>query len=88
MFKCVGVFACRLQGVLVCCCFLNVLSLVLCFLFNSQSAASFAGGLDWAAREVLQDNPRAKFVTLFGLKHYPYLCKADEYGKRVTLYGR
>eukprot|EP00730_Choanoeca_flexa_P007610 TRINITY_DN12358_c1_g3_i10.p1 TRINITY_DN12358_c1_g3~~TRINITY_DN12358_c1_g3_i10.p1 ORF type:complete len:462 (+),score=79.28 TRINITY_DN12358_c1_g3_i10:1852-3237(+) len=46
------------------------------------------GGLDWAAREVLRGNPKAKLVTLFGLKHYPYLCKLDEYGKRVSLYGR
>jgi hypothetical protein len=46
------------------------------------------GGFDWHARHVLRGHPRAANVTLFALKHYPFLCKAGEYGQRVTLFGR
>lgn len=51
--------------------------------------SSFAqGGFDWIARDVLRGNPRRNLVTIFGLKHYPFLCKASAYGRSVTLFGR
>lgn len=46
------------------------------------------GGFDWLARKLLKGNPKASFVTLFAMKHYPFLCKAVEYGKSVNLFGR
>ena len=46
------------------------------------------GGFDWLARKLLKGNPRASLVTLFAMKHYPFLCKAASYGKQVNLFGR
>ncbi|MCA9693961.1 MAG: NAD/NADP octopine/nopaline dehydrogenase family protein [Myxococcales bacterium] len=44
------------------------------------------GGFDWILRELdVQLPPEA---ALFGLKRYPFLCKAGEYGRRVELFGR
>lgn len=46
------------------------------------------GGFDWAARAALQGHPRAHYVTVFAMKHFPFLCKQQAYAQRVTLFGR
>ena len=47
------------------------------------------GGFDWIARDVAveQDVPLDR-VRLFGLQHFPFLCKTKEPGRHVELYGR
>ncbi|EGD74960.1 hypothetical protein PTSG_07186 [Salpingoeca rosetta] len=46
------------------------------------------GGFDWLARKLLKGNSRASLVTLFAMKHYPLLCKAWDYGKKINMFGR
>lgn len=47
------------------------------------------GGFDWQFREVLKKYPtKAPQTVVFGMKHFPFLCKAVEYGKQVKCFGR
>eukprot|EP00040_Diaphanoeca_grandis_P031398 m.187833 g.187833 ORF g.187833 m.187833 type:complete len:463 (-) comp32317_c0_seq2:56-1444(-) len=46
------------------------------------------GGFDWLARrELNKREDKGINATLFALKHFPYLCKATEYGSKVNHFG-
>lgn len=47
------------------------------------------GGFDWIVRDVAaQFDLSLDRVALFGLKRFPFLCKKQDYGNTVTLFGR
>ncbi len=47
------------------------------------------GGFDWIARSVIEETGvDMRRIALFGLKRFPFLCKADEPGRHVNLFGR
>lgn len=46
------------------------------------------GGFDWIARQFFAKRADKGYrATLFALKHFPYLCKATEYGSKVKNFG-